>query len=57
MAPALQARDLPREGGKVVFEVHAGLKIRLLDESGKFVRIRLPNGLEGWADRDGVAAL
>ena len=56
-AASLPARELPRDGGKVAFEVHAGLKVRLLEESGKFVRIRLPNGLEGWTERDGVARL
>jgi hypothetical protein len=29
----------------------------MLEESGKFVRIRLPNGLVGWTVRDGVGAL
>jgi tetratricopeptide (TPR) repeat protein len=57
VAQSLAARELPREGGKVAFEVHAGLKVRMLEESGKFVRIRLPNGLEGWTERDGVGAL
>lgn len=57
LAPSLPARELPRDGGKVSFEVHAGLKVRLLEESGKFVRIRLPNGLEGWTERAGVAPL
>lgn len=57
LAQSLQARELPRDGGKVAFEVHAGLKVRLLEESGRFVRIRLPNGLEGWTERDGVAPL
>jgi len=56
-AQSLPARELPRDGGKVAFEVHAGLKVRLLEESGRFVRIRLPNGLEGWTERDGVARL
>jgi hypothetical protein len=57
VAYALPARDIPREAGKVAFEVHAGLKVRIIDESGKFFRIRLPNGLEGWADREGVRSL
>ena len=34
------------------FQVHAGLKVRLLDRDHDWVRIRLPNGLEGWV-RDG----
>ncbi len=30
------------------FQIHAGLKVRLLDRDHDWVRIRLPNGLEGW---------
>ena len=35
------------------FEVHAGLRVRLLDREQDWVRIRLANGLEGWV-RDGA---
>jgi len=49
--------EFPGEGAKVAFEIHSGLKIRLMEESGKFVRIRLPNGLEGWTDKTGVVGL
>jgi tetratricopeptide (TPR) repeat protein len=35
------------------FELHAGLRVRLLDRDQDWLRIRLPNGLEGWVrDRD-----
>ena len=57
LAKELKAREFPKESGKVSFEVHAGLKVRVLEGSGKFVRIRLPNGLEGWTEREGVADL
>ncbi len=57
LAPTLVAREFPREEGKALFEVHSGLKVRLLEETGRFVRIRLPNGLEGWTDRDGVSEI
>lgn len=57
LAPRLVARELPGDEAKVLFEVHAGLKVRLLEETGRFVRIRLPNGLEGWTDREGVAEI
>jgi tetratricopeptide (TPR) repeat protein len=30
------------------FQIHAGLKVRLLERDHEWVRIRLPNGLEGW---------
>jgi hypothetical protein len=57
LASTLSVRDQPREGSKVSFEIHAGLKVRLMDEVGNFTRVRLPNGLEGWAQRTGVAEL
>lgn len=35
------------------FDVHAGLRVRVLDHDQDWVRIRLGNGLEGWVrDRD-----
>ena len=57
LAPALSARELPQPAARVAFEVHAGLKVRLLAEAGRYVRLRLPNGLEGWAEREGVEPL
>jgi hypothetical protein len=57
IAPTLRAHEFPKEDAKVSFEVHPGLKVRLMEETGHYVRIRLPNGLEGWADRDGVAEI
>lgn len=57
MARTLAAHDAPQDTAKVSFEVHAGLKVRLLEHAGAFVRIRLPNGLEGWAESRGVATL
>lgn len=57
VAKELKAFELPKESAKVSFEVHAGLKVRLLESSGKFVRIRLPNGLEGWTEKEGLAEI
>jgi tetratricopeptide (TPR) repeat protein len=41
-----------REGAdtnyRTSFELHAGLRVRLLDRDQEWLRIRLPNGLEGW---------
>jgi hypothetical protein len=33
------------------------LKVRVMEETGRYVRIRLPNGLEGWAEREGVSEI
>jgi tetratricopeptide (TPR) repeat protein len=57
MAKTLPARELPKDTAKVSFEVHSGLKLRLLERSGKFVKVRLPNGLEGWTEQNGVAEI
>jgi tetratricopeptide (TPR) repeat protein len=57
LAPTLRAREFPREEAKVSFEVHPGLKVRVMEDTGRYVRIRLPNGLEGWAERSGVAEI
>jgi tetratricopeptide (TPR) repeat protein len=57
LAKSLVARELPKDSAKVSFEVHAGLKVRLLDREGKFIRVRLPNGLEGWTESEGIAEI
>lgn len=57
LSPTLVAREFPKGEAKALFEVHAGLKVRLLEETGRYVRIRLPNGLEGWTEREGIAEI
>ena len=57
MPATARVREFPGDTARVAFEVHAGLKVRIMEESGKFVRIRLPNNLEGWTEREGVAYL
>ncbi|WP_224365310.1 tetratricopeptide repeat protein [Hyalangium versicolor] len=57
LSPTMVAREFPKSDAKSLFEVHAGLKVRVLEDTGRYVRIRLPNGLEGWTERDGVAEI
>jgi tetratricopeptide (TPR) repeat protein len=57
LSRTLVAREFPKGDAKVLFDVHEGLKIRLLEDAGRYVRIRLPNGLEGWVEREGVAEI
>ena len=47
-------REGPQAGLKASFEVHEGLKVRVLDQEGAFKHIRLSNGLQGWAAADAV---
>ena len=45
------------ESGKSVFELHEGTELRVLDREGDFARVRLRNGLEGWAEARDVAEI
>lgn len=57
LSKVLPVRELPGSSGRVKFELHAGLKLRILEREGAFVRLRLPNGLEGWAEDRGVGEI
>ncbi len=39
------------------FQLHAGLRLRVLDRDQDWLRIRLPNGLEGWVREQEVGRL
>lgn len=39
------------------FQVHAGLRVRLLEQDGPWTRVRLANGLEGWVRGQDVGKL
>jgi hypothetical protein len=53
----LAVREGPDAGTKTSFILHAGLRVRLQSKEGDWVRIRLQNGLEGWAPRREVGVL
>ena len=55
LSKTLPVRETPEGGSKVAFELHAGSSVRLLANAGPFVRLRLPNGLEGWAEQRDLA--
>lgn len=57
LAKTLPVRETPDASSKVAFELHAGSSVRLLANSGPFARLRLPNGLEGWAEQRDLAAV
>jgi tetratricopeptide (TPR) repeat protein len=39
------------------FEIHAGLRVRLIEHDQDWVRVRLGNGLEGWVHADAIGTL
>ena len=48
---AVKVRELPSAGSKVSFEVHEGLKVRVVDTRAPWIKLHLDNGLEGWIER------
>ncbi len=50
---ALAVKDGPDPNYRTAFEVHAGLKVQMVEKDQDWVRVRLANGLDGWVrDRD-----
>jgi hypothetical protein len=53
----VEVREGPGDGTKASFRLHAGFKVRLQARSDGWVRVRLPNGLEGWLPERQVGVL
>jgi hypothetical protein len=53
----IQVKPLPDASAPPAFELHEGLKVRVLDRQDGHVRLRLANGLEGWALSEAVVEL
>ena len=48
-APVCSVKSSPADGGKTVFVLHEGTKVRLLDNVGDFAKISIADGRQGWA--------
>ncbi|MDR1345072.1 MAG: tetratricopeptide repeat protein [Bacteroidales bacterium] len=44
----VSAQSAPTHNGKELFVIHEGLKIAIINYSGSYLEIRLPNGEKGW---------
>lgn len=47
-AAVAAVREGPASDFRAAFEIHEGLKVRVVKEQQSFLRVRLPNGTEGW---------
>lgn len=47
-AAVAAVREGPASDFRAAFEIHEGLKVRVVREQQGFLRVRLPNGTEGW---------
>jgi tetratricopeptide (TPR) repeat protein len=57
LASTVPVREGPSKGSKVSFEVHEGTTLRVLDHEGSFLRVKLRNNLEGWADSESITEI
>jgi tetratricopeptide (TPR) repeat protein len=48
VSPSAAVREGPAGDFKSAFEIHEGLKVRIVRQDQGFLRVRLPNGIEGW---------
>ncbi len=46
--PSVTAKSSPDNSGTDLFVVHEGLKVKITDQVGSWIRIRLPDGNEAW---------
>lgn len=53
----LAVKEGPDGNYQTSFLVHASLRLRILEHDGDWVKIRLPNGLEGWTRERDVGKL
>lgn len=49
LAAKLEVREGPGSHRKALFVVQGGSRVRIVDRGSSWLRIRLPDGLEGWA--------
>ncbi|MEE9128234.1 MAG: tetratricopeptide repeat protein [Planctomycetota bacterium] len=54
MDEKVQGRSGPDEGHPTLFTIHEGLKVQVRKESGEWVQVLLPNGLNGWLPSSSV---
>jgi uncharacterized protein YgiM (DUF1202 family) len=57
LADKLEVRDGPGSHRKALFTVQGGSRVRIVDRGAGWLRIRLPDGLEGWAPQGSLGEL
>ena len=57
LVPRAEARSGPAESNPLLFTVHEGTTVTILDEREGWKRISLPDGLNGWVPAASVEAV
>ncbi|MDA3862872.1 MAG: hypothetical protein PF689_03285 [Deltaproteobacteria bacterium] len=53
----VSVKEAPQKASNEFFKVHAGLKVQLESSDKSWIRIKLPNGMEGWVETSKVGRL
>lgn len=54
---SVTVKSAPEGNAKVLFIIHTGLKIKILEEQDSWVKIQLPNGNTGWAPQSDLVRI
>lgn len=55
--PSVTVKGAPDESGTSLFVIHEGLKVRVLEPVGEWVKVRLDDGNEGWVSKNDVEVI
>ncbi|MBN2722786.1 MAG: tetratricopeptide repeat protein [Deltaproteobacteria bacterium] len=53
----ISVKEAPQKSSNTAFKIHAGLKIKINLEDQAWVKISLPNGMEGWVEKNTIGTL
>ena len=53
----MTVREAPQQAANSSFKLHAGLKVRIGSEERSWIKIKLPNGMEGWVEKSQIGRL
>ncbi|MBU1220717.1 tetratricopeptide repeat protein [Myxococcota bacterium] len=53
----ISVHEAPQKSSNAAFKIHAGLKIRISSEDEAWIKITLPNGMEGWVEKSTIGIL
>ncbi|MBK9513083.1 MAG: SH3 domain-containing protein [Flavobacteriales bacterium] len=57
MVPKVDVRSEPNGTSTVLFVIHKGTKVQVLEHSGAWVEIKLANGTVGWMQEEGLTRI